>query len=224
MKENLIIYGLGSHAEMGYAYFSSDSNYKVEAFTVERQYITSTELFGIPVVAFEEVENYYPPEKADMFIAIGPQNLNKIREKYFNEAISKGYHMASYHSSKSNMWSDFKYGANCLIDNGVQCHPFVSIKDNITLIASSIGHHSTIDNHCFISTSIIGANVIVDKNVFIGTGSIIREGIHIGEGSIISMGSIIVKDVEPYSVFAPKYTKKRNIDSRRINLFKKNQQ
>lgn len=43
-------------------------------------------------------------------------------------------------------------------------------------------------------------DIIVDDDVWIGLGAIICSGVHIGQGAIIAAGSVVVKDVEPYSI------------------------
>lgn len=43
-------------------------------------------------------------------------------------------------------------------------------------------------------------SIVIDDDVWIGLGSIINSGVHIGQGAIIASGSVVVKDVEPYSI------------------------
>ena len=43
------------------------------------------------------------------------EKLNKLREEKFNRAKAQNYFLASYLSSKSVYWDDFKYGENCFI-------------------------------------------------------------------------------------------------------------
>jgi acetyltransferase-like isoleucine patch superfamily enzyme len=43
-------------------------------------------------------------------------------------------------------------------------------------------------------------DIIVESDVWIGTGCIILKGVKIGRSSIIAAGSVVVKDVEPYSI------------------------
>lgn len=43
-------------------------------------------------------------------------------------------------------------------------------------------------------------DIIVGDDVWIGLGSIINSGVHIGKGAIVASGSVVVKDVEPYSI------------------------
>ena len=44
--------------------------------------------------------------------------------------------------------------------------------------------------------------VIIEKDVWVGHGTIIMHGVTLGEGCIISAGSIILKDVQSYSIMA----------------------
>ena len=57
----LIIIGDGETAELAYEYFTHDSAHEVVAFSVEREYLKKAELFGLPVVPFEEIEKLFPP-------------------------------------------------------------------------------------------------------------------------------------------------------------------
>lgn len=43
-------------------------------------------------------------------------------------------------------------------------------------------------------------DIVVGDDVWIGLGAIINSGVHIGQGAIIAAGSVVVKDVEPYSI------------------------
>ena len=42
--------------------------------------------------------------------------------------------------------------------------------------------------------------IIIESDVWVGYGSTIVSGVKIGEGSIIAAGSVVVKDVQPYSI------------------------
>jgi acetyltransferase-like isoleucine patch superfamily enzyme len=42
--------------------------------------------------------------------------------------------------------------------------------------------------------------VIVEDDVVIGANVVILEGIKVGKGAVIAAGSVVIKDVEPYSV------------------------
>lgn len=44
--------------------------------------------------------------------------------------------------------------------------------------------------------------IIIEDDTWIGFGSIIVSGVRIGKGSIVAAGSVVLKDVEPYSIVA----------------------
>ena len=46
----------------------------------------------------------------------------------------------------------------------------------------------------------IKGDTVIQKDVWIGYNSLIMPGIKIGNGSIIASNSVVVKDVEPYSI------------------------
>lgn len=41
---------------------------------------------------------------------------------------------------------------------------------------------------------------VIGHDVWIGANAMIKEGVNIGTGAVIGMGSVVVKDVEPYSI------------------------
>jgi acetyltransferase-like isoleucine patch superfamily enzyme len=42
--------------------------------------------------------------------------------------------------------------------------------------------------------------IVVEKDVWIGYGAIIVSGVRIGRGSIVAAGSVVLRDVEPYTI------------------------
>ena len=47
-----------------------------------------------------------------------------------------------------------------------------------------------------------GLRIVIENDVWIGYGSIIVSGVRIGRGAIVAAGSVVLKDVEPYSIVA----------------------
>lgn len=220
--KKLVIYGVGAQAELAYAYFEKDSEYKVVAFTIEQSYWKEGQLFGLPILPFESVEQHMAPDKADMFVAIGPIKLNTVLEEVCRKAKAKGYQLASYCASAIREYFEPAYGENCFFDHATQMHPFVKIGNGVTLGGCAIAHHVEIGDYCFMSIARIGGRVVVEDHVFIGMGAVIKEGVRIGKGSIIGMGCYITKDVDPYSVYSVAGTKAReNTTSGDIEIFKR---
>ncbi|HXH18120.1 MAG TPA: acetyltransferase, partial [Chitinophagales bacterium] len=179
-----------------------DSEYEVVAFTSTQDYLTAPEIYGKPFVGFEKIEKTFPPSEFEMHIAVGYQDNNRVRERFFNEAKSKGYRLLTYISSRTTNFAK-SIGENCFIfeDNTIQ--PFVEIGDNCILWSGNhIGHHSKIGNHNFISSHVvISGHCRIHSHCFLGVNSTLRDGITIAEGTILGAGCLIVKDTEPWQTY-----------------------
>jgi len=218
--EKIIIFGTGDIAQIAHYYFNIDSNYKVVAFTVNKDFITNTTFCDKPVVAWEGIEKQYPVNEYKIFIALSYAKLNKVREGKYNEAKSKGYGFVSYISSKCTYLAQDKPGDNCFIfeDNTIQ--PFVKIGNNVTFWSGNhIGHHSVICDHNFISSHVVvSGHCVINSNSFIGVNSTIGHNVEIGKENIIGAGSIITKNTGSGEVYVPARSVKLDKSSSEINL------
>lgn len=182
--DKVVIFGIGDNAELAKYYFENDSKYEVVAFTVDKEYETNELFHGLPVVSFENLEEYYSPEEVMLFIAIGYTNMNEIREIKYLDGKKRGYKFANYLSSRANILTD-KIGENNFIleDNTIQ--PYVEI-----------------GNNCFITSHVvISGRCIIEDNCFLGVNCTIRDQTRIGYKSLIGAGAWISEDTEEYGVY-----------------------
>lgn len=203
----ILIFGIGDIAQLAHYYFIHDSDYEVEGFTVDKAYITQDSFEGLPVVPFESIQNLYPPNQYQMFIALSYSEMNKLRERKYNEAKEKGYKLVSYISSKCNYLSTFEPGDNCFIfeDNTIQ--PFVKIGNNVTLWSGNhVGHHSTIADHNFISSHVvISGHCTIEPNCFLGVNSTVGHNVILARETLLGGGVVMTKSTKPKGVYvAPK--------------------
>ena len=218
--EEIVIFGLGDIAQIAYYYFKTDSNYKVVAFTVDREYATINEFESLPVIPFDEVSIKYPPKNFKMFIAVSYAKLNKVREQKYYEAKKLGYQLVSYISSKCTWLTPYEHGDNCFVfeDNTIQ--PFVNIGNNIILWSGNhIGHHSTIHDHNFISSHVVvSGHCTINSNSSNGVNSTIGHQVEIGGENIIGASSIITKSTGFGEVYIPAKSIKLEKSSSAIKL------
>lgn len=201
-SKKLVIFGTEDYAHIVYEYFTHDSEYEVVGFTVHNEYLKDKELFGLPVVSFEDVETYFPPEDHDMHVAVVYFNMNKDRAKICKEAKDKRYALASYVSSRAFVWPNVKLGEHCFIfeDNTIQ--PFVSIGDNCILWSGNhVGHHSRIGSNIFISSHVVVSGwCTVGDNSFLGVNSTLANNTTIGNNSWVMHGAIANGFLPPNSM------------------------
>ena len=220
MKKNLIIFGTGQMGEVAHYYFTHDSGYKVVAFAVSKDLIDQDSLLDVPVIPFEDIEKTYPPTENDMFVAIGPSQLNKTREKFYLLSKGLGYNLPSYICSKSVNWIEKGVGENCFILENQTIQPFVKIGNNVVIWSGNhIGHHSSIGDHCFITSHVvISGGVVIEPYCFLGVNATLRDHITIKKNCIIGAGAMIMKDTIENAVYVGETAKLFSEDSSKIRL------
>ncbi len=216
MDKKLIIFGTGSLAELAHFYFTHDSPYDPVAFTVSAEHQKSDRAFGLPVVAFEEVEETYPPEDYALFVAVGYRRMNQLRAEYFERAKEKGYELASYVSSKATHWQTLSVGVNTFIFEANNIQPFTTVGDNVIMWSGNhIGHHGSIGDHVFVTSHVvISGHVRVEPYCFFGVNATVRDAVTIGARSLIGAGALVMRSTEPGELYVPARTKP---DSRRTD-------
>lgn len=194
--KKVIIFGPGDIGQLAYFYLRHDSDYDVAAFCADGAFIQSRTFLELPVVPFEDVQDAYPPDNYDMFVALSYSKLNTIRSQKYVEAKAKGYTLISYVCSRSVTWPDLAIGDNCFIFENQTIQPFVKIGNNVTIWSGNhIGHHSTIGAHCFITSHVvISGHVEIGPYCFLGVNATIRDGIRLASHTVIGAGATIVKD------------------------------
>lgn len=197
-SRKLVIVGDSAIAEVAYEYFTHDSPYEVVAFAVNRAYLTRDALFGVPVVAFEDVERAYPPDTHDMFVALSYQRLNRVRARLYREAKAKGYTLASYVSSRAFVWHNVPVGDNCFIFENNVVQPFVTIGDDVTLWSGNhIGHHSRIRDHVFIASHVVISGFCdIGEHTFMGVNATVANNVTIAADNLIGANAIVLRDTE----------------------------
>lgn len=218
MKKNLVIFGAGEIAQIAYYYFTNDSEYRVAAFSIDKEFIDGDDLFGLPIVSFEEITTIYPPHKYEIFIALSYAKLNQVRKDKFLIAKELGYKFASYISSRASVLNNGMIGENCFLleDNTIQ--PFVRIGNNVTLWSGNhIGHHSVIKDHVFISSHVvISGGVEICEQCFIGVNATIRDHVSIGEKCVVGAGALLLASAEPEGVYLAESTQRSRVPSTRL--------
>ena len=216
--KRLVIFGIGSIAEVAHYLFSEDSDYSVAAFTVDEEYRDRDTHLGLPVVPFERIEESYSPDHFSLFVAMGYAKVNMLRTNKIAEARSKGFNLASYISSRAWVWRGYEARANTMIMEHNTIQPYVTIGENCTLWSGNhIGHHTQIANNVFIAShAVISGSVNIGDNCFICVNATLRDNITIGAECVIGAGTLLVNDAPPKSVFRSMGTEPSKVPSDRL--------
>ena len=215
--KKVVIFGTGELAQRIFFYLK-DSDDEVVAFCANKSKIDKNELFGLPVVAFENIGNQFPPGEFLMFIAIAYSEMNKKRTEFFNQAKSKGYELYSFIHPSTKIWNEFEMGENCFILANNVIQPFVKIGNNVLIGSNNlISHNTIIGDNCFITSNVtMGGHITMGKNCLVGLSATINQRIKIGNECIVGAGTIISKDINDKEVYAENSSKKLPQSSEQI--------
>lgn len=203
MKKKVFIIGIGEFAQIAYEYFTFDSDFEVVGFCVNQEYILQSELFGLPVAAYEDVEATYNKENVHAFVGIPASDMNRTRTRFYRELKSKGYQFATYISSQAFVWRNAVIGENTFIFENNTVQPFVSIGNNCILWSGNhIGHRTVVQDNCFIAShAVISGYCEIGAGSFVGVNATVNDNIKIAENCLIGSGALIVKDTDSERIY-----------------------
>ena len=211
----VVLFGEGKIAEEIYVYLTNDSPYEVVAFTADGAHIKKDTLFNKPVVPFEDILDSYPPDDFKMFVAIGYQDLNRLRQSKYEQAKVKGYQFVSYVCSKAANIGDVEIGENSLVLEHTTIQPLSKVGNNVFIWSGNhVGHHAEIKDHTYVCGHVvISGNAIIGRNCFLGVNATIGHNVLIGDKCIVGAGAILTKNAAEGSVFIQSSTSLFRLDS-----------
>ncbi len=176
-------------------------------------------------ISFKEMEFYGNGEFGILFCELS--EFQSFYEK--NKPHIKNYKIEIDRKNSAIPLADLKK-YNARIEPGAIIRDLVEIGDNCVImmgavlnIGAIIGERTMIDmnvvvggrvivgKNCHIGAGAVLAGVIeppsavpvvIEDDVLIGANAVVLEGVRVGKGAVIAAGSVVVKDVEPYTVMA----------------------
>ena len=206
----VILFGVLDTAELAHYYLQHDSEHEVVAFTINKEYINEPSFKGLPIVAFEDVQDLFSPADHKFFAPMTGRNMNRNRETIYNQAKAKGYEFISYISSKATVFDKSVLGDNCFIleDNTIQ--PFTTVGNNVVMWSGNhIGHHGKIHDHVFFTSHVVmSGHCDIGSYSFFGVNATIRDYTSIAQGTLVGMASAITKETEEWGIYIGNPAKK----------------
>jgi sugar O-acyltransferase (sialic acid O-acetyltransferase NeuD family) len=211
----IIIFGAGKIAEVVHAYITGDPQLSIAGFCCDRAYLTGDEFHGLPLVAFEDVQDAFSPAEFLMLVAIGYQDLNRVRAERCRQAREKGYRLISWVSPRAYVSPTCSIGGNCVIFEGATLQPYARLGDNVFVWSGAVvGHHANIGDHCWLpSNCTISSTVSIEPFCFLGVNSAVGHGVTVGARSIVGAGAVITRSTAPDGVYIARDTERFRLDS-----------
>mgnify|MGYP000014643663 CR=1 FL=1 len=211
--KKLVIVGTSDLGQIAYEYFTYDSDYDVVAFAVNREFIQEDKLYGLPIVALEDLADLYPNDEFCVHVALTYQGVNTVRRRLFDELKAQDYTFANYISSKAFVWRNVELGENVFIFENNVVQPFCKVGNCVVLWSGNhIGHHSEIKDNCFISSHVaLSGRCVVGENCFIGVNSSIGDNIKLAPFGWFGQGCVVTKDTIENRIYTGVPAKPRDV-------------
>ena len=191
---NLIIFGDTPLAERLYKYISFEGRDKVVAFTQERDFISRSELCGLPVLAFEDLGEL--DQNFQIVLGIGYTKMGQLKEKVYQLCKREGYECATYVSSSAIVYSDDILDG-CFIAPGAIVGPGCKLGRGNYLESSAVLSHDNVlgDFNFLSSNAVFGGYARAGNNCFFGLQSTVRDSVHIASRTLVGAAANVLKSI-----------------------------
>jgi sugar O-acyltransferase (sialic acid O-acetyltransferase NeuD family) len=201
----VVIFGDNAIAKMVYDDMLRYGNeISIVAFTVDEKYISGDSFCGKPLLSYQKLEQFYPPDEYGILLAVDAPTKMRNRMKVFNRIKDKGYSAPNYISRKADFSDTVKIGESNII-MAFSCIGFDGVMGNANFIRQNVylGHDFVMGNGNTISSgcSVAGRCTIGDS-CFIGVGATVVDFLNIADETLVGAGSVVIKDTESCTRYA----------------------
>jgi sugar O-acyltransferase (sialic acid O-acetyltransferase NeuD family) len=218
-NKKLIIYGNGHMAKMLYQFVKL--NFDVAAFTVDQSCISDTTICDLPLIPFEEIEQYFSSDTHCMLIAVGYVEMNGVRERKYQEAKLKGYSFINYFHPSVVMHDCLEVGENNIILDHASIHPYTKLGNgNFISSNTNIGHGCIIGNNNWINAGVgIGGETTLGNRVFLGINVSVGHGLVINDTTFVGANTQINRTTDEGDVYLSESGEKHRMKSQSFLKF-----
>lgn len=211
--KKLLIVGTGDYAEMVFFYLKE--RYNIIGFSEELKFRVKDTFKGLPIFNLEDITGKFSNSEVKIFIAIGPNKVNTVRERIYTKMKTLNYTCIKFIHPKASVWDNDAIGDNSFIFPNAVVEPFAVVGNNCVLWTGAVlCHHSKLMDHNFMApNSSVSGRTIIHKNCFLGINSTVRDNIIVEENCIIGAGSVIKKSTVKNGVYSSKGTSLYNLKS-----------
>jgi sugar O-acyltransferase (sialic acid O-acetyltransferase NeuD family) len=198
---DIVVFGAGQIAEVAKVYIDAHSPDRIVGFTVDAAYRHVDEFHGLPLVAWEQLEDHFPAGSVKLLGPLSYRRLNEFRRERHLEGKARGYAFTSFVHPASHVYTH-DIGENSFILENNVIQPFVRIGEGVIIWSSNhIGHHAVIGDYCFLASHVgLGSGVRLGESCFLGGKAGVETGVEIGAASFLGGGAIVKRNLPAESV------------------------
>ncbi|MBN1902431.1 acetyltransferase [Candidatus Sumerlaeota bacterium] len=200
-RRKILVIGAGGHARVIIDCLLESENWQIGA--IERKDSDKKEIMGCPVVGSDEdIPSLFKQGFIHAVIGVGSVGDTTIRRRIYTDLKKIGFKMPVIIHPRAIVSKHSRIGEGTVVFPGAIVNPGSRIGCNCIVNSGAIVEHDCVlgDFAHTAPGSRLAGTVTICNDVHVGIGAIVREKITIGEHSLIGAGTVVVKDVEPYSL------------------------
>jgi len=200
--QKVILAGNAVTADILYSYLRADSRYEVVGLTVDDEYLTQGGVEGVPSVGLTQVLERFPPQSCSVVMAVGYNDLNRVRESMFLRLKEMGYTIVTYVHPDARVYTRHPLGEGCVVLPNAVIEPHAQVGANSMIWCNvTLAHHSSVAENCWIAAgTVLSGQAKVLRNSFVGVSATVVNEVTVGEYNIIGAAALITKNTKPSSV------------------------
>ena len=202
MKQRIVLAGNAITAQILHTYLASDSRYELAALTVDDAFVSAGSIAGLETIPISRIAQAFPPAGCRIIMAIGYDNLNRVRESVFIRLKQMGYAIESYVHPHARVHTVNPLGEGCVVLPGAVIEPHATVGANTMVWTNvTLAHHSSVADHCWIAAgTVVSGQARISRNTFVGVNATIVNDVTVGEYNIVGAAALISKDTKPNTV------------------------
>jgi sugar O-acyltransferase (sialic acid O-acetyltransferase NeuD family) len=202
MTQRIILAGNAVTAQILHSYLASDARYELVGLTVSDEYVSSGRLAGVESVPISRAKQAFSPDDCRVVMAIGYDNLNRVREAVFLQLKSMGYTVETYVHPHARVHTANPLGEGCVVLPGAVIEPYATVGANTAVWTNvTLAHHCSVAEHCWIAAgTVVSGQARVLRNTFLGVNSTIVNDVTVSQYTIVGAAAMVSKDTKPHTV------------------------
>jgi len=128
--KKVVLAGNAITADILYSYLRDDNRYEVVGLTVDDEFLAQGTIDSLTSVGLSELKNTFKPDEHHIIMAIGYNDLNRVRESFFLRLKELGYSIETYIHPDARVYTEHAIGEGCVILPNAVVEPHVRVGAN----------------------------------------------------------------------------------------------
>lgn len=197
----LVLAGNAVTAEILLAYLRQDARYEVAGLTVDDDYAAKGTVTALPTTPLSQLKEAFPPGSCRILMAVGYDNLNRVRQSLYQRLKEAGYAIETYLHPQALVHSQ-AIGEGSVVLPGAVVEPHAVVGANTMVWCNvTLAHHCRVGDNCWVAAgTVVSGQAGVGDNSFVGVNATIVNKVNVGDHNIIGAGALISRDTKPATV------------------------